>query len=139
MIITPDADAKRWSSRKNFWLSLAFIVIVFGLLVVHALYKKEQERAQTFKRIAALEIILARYRPSPELLERSPKYPCVWVVLDRQQPDKNNPYGTWEVRCEVPSKLSSGTRTVVAEWTVNSFLADSPDAGAQKLFIRNPQ
>lgn len=139
--MTSDTQAKRWSLRKILLFGIACVLIVFAILVVNALYENEQHRAQTFKRIAAMEVIRARYRPNPELLKiRSDlQDPCAWVVTDFHAPDKNNSYGSWRVSCEVQSMSSPGTRTVVAEWTVDSTLADTPDAGAQKLFIRNPQ
>jgi len=140
--MTSDKQGKRWSLRRIFSFSIAFIVIVFGFLLLDARRKNEYDHAQTFKRIAAMKIIQARYTPSPELLKigHAPQDPCaLWAVTDLQAPDKENPYGTWKVRCEVQSKSGSATPTVTAQWIVDSFLADTPDAAAQKLFIRNPQ
>jgi len=140
--MTSDKRAERWSLRKLFLFGFAFIAIVFTALIFNALYKNEQQRLQTFQRIAAMEVVRARYRPTPELLEIgfSPKNPCeTWKVTDLQTDGKEKADAGWKVTCEIAPKLNPGKRTVVAQWTVDPFLADTPDVGAQKLFIRNPQ
>lgn len=137
--MTSDTQGERWSLREIFLFGVALIVIAFISLLSYYTHKNQQRHVQAFQRIAAMKVIQARYRPAPEFLEMTPNHPCLWAVIDSHAPDKTNPYGTWQVRCEIRSESGSGTRTVAAQWIVDSFLADTPDAGAQKLFIRNPQ
>ena len=140
--MTSDKQVKRWSLRAALLLSfLLFIVAFLWFTYVTGKLRMATQQAKTSKMIAAQEIIRARYVPSPELIKsaKDPKNPCAWIT-NGELLSCNGQNRCWQVNCALDFTSGRANRNIVASWLVDSqTLADTPDAGAKKLFIRNPQ